>query len=486
MSNYQQKNQHLWWRAGFGPPADQLIDLPKQKPEALFHNLLIASDKKPAFFDVADPDLKEMVMELNSGKLVQRQTLTPDQKQMIRKKSVQDIYKLNLRWLQEMTESPAQLREKMSLFWHGHFAAKTLNILYDQDLLNVIRENALGNFRDLLYAVSKSASMIRFLNNNQNKKEHPNENFARELMELFTVGRGHYTETDVKESARAFTGWDANLSGEFEFRTRQHDNGPKTFFGKTGNYSGEDILEILLEQKQTAVFITTKIYRFFVNEKLNEERINDLATCFYSDGYDIRNLLNALFTSTWFYDQENIGSQIKSPVVWMVGIRRQLPMDLQNPEVQIILERLLGQVLFAPPNVAGWPGGKHWIDSSSLMLRMQVPQVIDRAEILSTIPKEDDDLMMGSHEKRFHGNLKKISNPSQALFEGRIFWDNYMKNFSLLPDAELFVSIRNQLLQKPVTIDEQEMINYIDESNRQERIRSITIRLMSTPEYQLC
>jgi len=486
MSNYQQKNQHLWWRAGFGPPADQVIDLPKQKPEALFHNLLIASDKKPAFFDVADPDLKEMVMEFNSGKLAQRQTLNPDQKQMIRKKSVQDIYKLNLRWLQEMTESPAQLREKMSLFWHGHFAAKTLNILYDQDLLNVIRENALGNFRDLLYAVSKSASMIRFLNNNQNKKEHPNENFARELMELFTVGRGHYTETDVKESARAFTGWDANLSGEFEFRIRQHDTGPKTFFGKTGNYSGEDILEILLEQKQTAVFITTKIYRFFVNEKLHEERINDLATRFYSDGYDIRNLLCALFTSTWFYDQENIGSQIKSPVVWMVGIRRQLPMDLQNPEVQIILERLLGQVLFAPPNVAGWPGGRHWIDSSSLMLRMQVPQVIDRAEILSTTPKEDDDLMMGNHEKRFHGNLKKISNPSQALFEGRIFWDNYMKNFSLLPDAELFISIRNQLLQKPVTIDEQEMIKYIDESNRQERIRSITIRLMSTPEYQLC
>jgi uncharacterized protein (DUF1800 family) len=486
MNNYQQKNQHLWWRAGFGPPADQVIDLPKQKPQALFRNLLLASDKKPVFFDVADPDLKEMVMEFNQGNLVKLQALSPDKKQMIRKQSVQDIYKLNLRWLKEMTESPAQLREKMSLFWHGHFASKTLNILYDQDLLNVIRENALGNFRDLLFAVSKSASMIRFLNNNQNKKEHPNENFARELMELFTVGRGHYTETDVKESARAFTGWNANPSGEFEVRTRQHDTGPKTFFGKTGNYSGEDILEILLEQKQTAVFITAKIYRFFVNEKPNEERINDLATRFYSDGYDIQNLLYALFTSTWFYDQENIGSQIKSPIVWLVGIRRQLPMDLQNPGVQIILERLLGQVLFAPPNVAGWPGGKHWIDSSSLMLRMQVPQLIDRGEIISTTPKEDDDLMMGIHEKRFRGNLKKISNPTQALFQGRIFWDSYMKNFSLLPDTELFISIRNLLLQKPVTIEEQEMSKYIDESNRQDRIRSITIRLMSTPEYQLC
>ena len=200
---------------------------------------------------------------------------------MIRKQSVQDIAKLNIRWLDEMTTSDAQLLEKMSLFWHGHFASKTVNILYDQALLNVIRENALGNFRDLLMNVSKSASMIQFLNNNQNKKSHPNENFARELMELFTIGRGNYTETDVKESARAFTGWGTNLQGGFDFRPRQHDDGIKTFFGKTGNFSGEDILEILLAQKQTSVFITRKIYRFFVNDIPDEEKINVLASAIF-------------------------------------------------------------------------------------------------------------------------------------------------------------------------------------------------------------
>ncbi len=147
-------------------------------------------------------------------------------------------------------------------------------------LLNVIRENALGNFRDLLFEVSKTASMIQFLNNNQNKKGHPNENFARELMELFTIGRGNYTETDVKESARAFTGWGTDFQGEFDFRPRQHDDGIKTFFGKTGNLSGEDILDILLAQKQTAVFITRKIYQFFVNETVDEEKINVLASQF--------------------------------------------------------------------------------------------------------------------------------------------------------------------------------------------------------------
>ncbi len=177
---------------------------------------------------------------------------------MIRKQSVQDITKLNLRWLDEMTHSDAQLREKMSLFWHGHFATKTVNILYDQALLNVIREYALGNFRDLLFNVSKSASMIRFLNNNENKKGHPNENFARELMELFTIGRGHYTETDLKESARAFTGWGTNAQGEFDFRPRQHDDGIKTFFGKTGNFSGRGY---------SRHFAFAKTNRLFYNQK---------------------------------------------------------------------------------------------------------------------------------------------------------------------------------------------------------------------------
>ena len=194
-----------------------------------------------------------------------------------------------------MTQSNAQLLEKMSLFWHGHFATRTFHILYDQEMLNVIRQNALGNFRQLLIGVSKTASMIQFLNNNQNKKDHPNENFARELMELFTIGRGHYTETDVKESARAFTGWGTTFQGEFNFRPRQHDEGIKTFFGKTGNLSGEDILDIFLDKKKTAVFITKKIYRFFVNEKPDEEIVNQLSKNFSESGYDIRQLMKKKF-----------------------------------------------------------------------------------------------------------------------------------------------------------------------------------------------
>ncbi len=486
MSNNQQKNQHLWWRAGFGPPADQVKQLPREKPDALFHSIMKASEKKPVLFDVADPDLKEMVMEKQEMVPGKPANLKPNEKQMIRRQSVQDISKLNIRWLQEMTESQAQLLEKMSLFWHGHFASKTVNIIYDQALLNVIRTNALGNFRDLLFEVSKTASMIQFLNNNQNKKGHPNENFARELMELFTIGRGNYTESDVKESARAFTGWGTNPQGEFTFRPRQHDDGIKTFFGKTGNLSGEDILGILLEQKQTSVFITRKIYKFFVNEIVDEEIVIALASNFYKSGYDIQGLMTAIFKSSWFYDSKNIGTQIKSPVVWLVGMRRQLPLEMQNPAVQIILERLLGQVLFSPPNVAGWPGGKHWIDSSSLMLRMQVPKIISQSDSLLSRPKDDDDMMMGMMDQRFIKNPKKVVNPGVQLFQTKILWDDYLKNFSNVLDPELYTSIRDLLLQKPFSMNESDMVKYIDESDREKRIQSITIRLMGTPEYQLC
>jgi uncharacterized protein (DUF1800 family) len=486
MNGYQQKNQHLWWRAGFGPAADKVPELPKVKPEHVFHDLLKASEKKPAFFDVADQSVNEMMMSFQSPDPSKMRALKPEEKQMIRKQSVQDIYKLNIRWLQEMTESPAQLREKMSLFWHGHFAAKTGNILYDQALLNVIRENALGSFRDLLLNVSKSASMIRFLNNNQNKKGHPNENFARELMELFTIGRGQYTETDVKESARAFTGWNTDVQGAFDFHPRQHDDGVKTFLGKTGNFSGEDILAILLDQRQTAVFITRKIYRFFVNETVDDAIVIHLANRFFENNYDIKDLLVGLFTAASFYDPKNIGTQIKSPVLWMVGIRRQLPMELENPGVQLILERLLGQVLFSPPNVAGWPGGKHWIDNSSLMLRMQLPRIIDQSDAILSRPKDDDDQMMGMRDQDLPRNLKKLKNPALTMFRAKISWDLYLQNFSNVPDADLYVVIRDLLLQKVGPLNENTLIKYIDESSREVRIRSISIRLMGTPEYQLC
>ena len=306
------------------------------------------------------------------------ETLNKEQKQMIRQQSRDGIKKLNLTWLNEMVNGEDQLREKMAFFWHGHFACRIVNIFFQEQLLDSMRTNALGNFGDLLKEVSKSAAMLSFLNNQQNKKQHPNENFAREVMELFTLGRGNYTENDIKEGARAFTGWGFNLKGEFMDRPFQHDTGTKTFLGQSGNFNGDDILNILLEQKQTAKFITKKIYKYFVNENVDDSKVEALAARFYKSNYDIKGLLTDIYTSDWFYDDKNIGTKIKSPIELIAGIRRMVPMQIENEEVQLVLEKATNQVLFYPPNVAGWPGGKNMDRQQLTNAEIKDPTAIDR------------------------------------------------------------------------------------------------------------
>ena len=261
----QLKNQHLLWRAGFGPMAEDFLQVITATSSSYVAALFKASSKIPDSIDVADNSIKGLVMGIEEVGIQQKQQLSSEKRKKIREQSRDDIKSLNLAWLHQMINSPQQLREKVALFWHGHFASRNLNILYQQQLLDIIRKHALGNFGELLTEVSKSAAMINFLNNNQNKKNHPNENFAREVMELFTLGRGNYSENDIKEAARAFTGWGATIGGQFVFRKQQHDAGIKTVLGKSGNLQGEDVLQILLEQKQTAVFIVRKVYKFFVN-----------------------------------------------------------------------------------------------------------------------------------------------------------------------------------------------------------------------------
>ncbi len=257
-------------------------------------------------------------------------------------------------------------------------------------MLQVVREHALGNFGDLLSAVSKTPAMLQFLNNQQNRKQHPNENFAREVMELFTMGRGNYTEQDVKEAARAFTGWGFDGDGQFVFRERVHDEGEKTVLGKTGRFNGDDMLKILLEHRETARYITRKIYRYFVDDvQIDEDRVQTLSGKFYQSGYDIASLMKEIFMSDWFYDTQHVGGRIKPPVELLVGLRRTIPMEFEREETMLLFEGLLGQVLFYPPNVAGWPGGRSWIDSSSLMFRLRLPQVILYSQELNARPKRD-------------------------------------------------------------------------------------------------
>jgi len=472
----QLKNQHLLWRAGFGPMAENANETDQVSQKDLYQLLLKTSSKKPDALNVASNAFDGLVKGVEDiGKF---QKLTPDQKKQLRKQSVQDLKNLNLTWLSEMINSEAQLREKMSLFWHGHFACRVINIYFQQQLLNVIRENALGNFGDLLRQVSKSPAMLSFLNNQQNRKQHPNENFAREVMELFTMGRGNYTEQDVKEGARAFTGWGFNLKGEFVERPFLHDNGSKTFLGKTGNFDGDDIIDIILTQKATAKFITQKIYKFFVNDELDHETIDSLANLFYQSNYDLEKLMNKIFSSDWFFDQKNIGQRIKSPVELLVGIRRLIPMELEKPEAQLLFQRVLGQILFYPPNVAGWPGGKNWIDSSTLMFRMQMPQILTNSREFFIHPKNDDDVMMGMEgvDKKPHGNQLNVA----------VDWDFIIKVFNKTSKEKLLQKVNSLVLQTKNSINPNVLKRYTDNTSTEGFIKSTIIELMSTPEYQLC
>ncbi|MDQ2863929.1 MAG: DUF1800 domain-containing protein [Bacteroidota bacterium] len=476
VSTNQLKNQHLLWRAAFGPMAENANELQDVSQKELYRILLKTSAKDPIPFNVATNLFGGMIKGVQDvGRL---QNLSQDEKKLLRKQSVEDLKNLNLTWLAEMINSEAQMREKMSLFWHGHFACRVINIYFQQQLLNTIRDNALNNFGDLLREVSKSPAMLSFLNNQQNKKQHPNENFAREVMELFTMGRGNYTEDDVKESARAFTGWGFNLQGGFVDRPFAHDTGKKTFLGKTGNFNGDDIIDILLEQKQTAKFITQKIYRFFVNDTPDTEKIEWLSNRFYQSRYDIKKLLTDIYTSEWFYSDGNIGNHIKSPVELLVGIRRLIPMELDKPEVQLLFERALGQVLFYPPNVAGWPGGKNWIDSSALMLRMRIPQILTNTDDFVVKPKDDDDTMMG-----MEGLDKK---PKAKQVNATVDWNAVTKVFNNIPRESLMQKISEVVLQTKDKINQAILDKYIDKGARDAYIKTTLVELMSTPEYQLC
>lgn len=485
MISNQLKNQHLMWRAGFGPAASQLGQLQTLAPSQLYKALQQASSKSPVSLDATDDYLKGLFKGIQEEGM--RQMLDKEERRNIQQQTRQAVKGLNLLWLDEMVQSTEQLREKMAFFWHGHFASRNLNVFYQQQLLDVIRQNALGSFRDLLFGVSKSAAMLNFLNAQQNRKDHPNENFAREVMELFTLGRGHYTENDIKEAARAFTGWGANLQGDFVFRKFQHDTGTKTVLGHTGNFVGEDILDILLQQKQAAKFITQKVYRFFVNDSVDQAKVDWLTERFFQHDYNIGKLMEDIFTSDWFYEEKNIGAKIKSPIELIAGIRRMLPMEIENADAQLLVQRLLGQMLFYPPNVAGWPGGKTWIDSSTLMFRLRLPQLISDNDELNVHPKSDDDQMMGRMDE---GNamvsskkaVGKIGKPIRAAVD----WSTYVKNFDATPKEKLVDVMNASLLQVKPAFGNGLIQLYAESSSREAFVKSATLQIMSTPEYQLC
>jgi hypothetical protein len=286
--------------------------------------------------------------------------------------SVLETNRVSYWWANRMLTSPRPLQEKMALFWHGHYAVNEAKVRDYRKLLNeleLFENQGMGNFRSLMVAVAQDPAMLSFLDAGVNVKGAPNENFAREIMELFTMGVGNYTEKDIREAARAFTGWNY-VDVKFVVNKDQHDDGEKTFLGKTGRFDGVDIIDIIMQQPVTADYIAGKIYRFFVRQEISPELQKQLGAVFRKNNYEIKPLLETIFLSRDFYSPASVGTQIKSPVELAVSTYHKLGLA-SVPGVPDFnsATTALGQRLFAPPTVAGWAQGRSWITPGLLLER---------------------------------------------------------------------------------------------------------------------
>jgi uncharacterized protein (DUF1800 family) len=280
-----------------------------------------------------------------------------------------DLGDLRRWWIYRMTFSKRPLEEKLALFWHGHFATANSKVgnaylMYQQNQL--FREQGLGDFQNILLKVSQDPAMILWLDNQQNHKNKPNENYAREVMELFTLGIGNYSETDVKEAARAFTGWMA--PNGFYFNKKQHDFGEKNFLGQKGNLNGEEICKILANKEETAKFISRKLIVFFSHDDPEDATVERIADVYLSNNRNIRKVIVAILLDKSFRSEKAYHSKIKSPAELVVGTLKTLQVQKLDGDLPAVMSRM-GQNLFDPPNVKGWDGGIGWIASDTLMER---------------------------------------------------------------------------------------------------------------------
>lgn len=451
---------HLYWRAGFSPDLGALKRLSAMSKQQIVDQLFSDAEK----FDAIDVATKP---HTTLGKV---KGMSKEDKKNLRKFNYEELVDLNITWMNYLAFSKEQLRERMALFWHDHFACFVPYSYMMQLHINKLRKHALGSFRDLLFVIAKDAAMLTFLNNLQNKKSHPNENFAREVMELYTLGRGNYTEHDIKEAARAFTGWSFDENGDFVIREKAHDEDIKTFMGDTGNFTGDDILNKLLANKQTARFLTRKIYLWFINEQPDEEKIEKLADEFYASDYNIGQLMRSILMSDWFYEEKNIGTKIKSPVDLITGFRRSFGIEFKDEQVMLFLQRILGQTLGYPPNVAGWKDGKPWIDSSTLIFRLKLADTIfNNSDVEVEDKDEAEGLKLGKKFKNFGAKIE-----IQYL---------YNMTANMKPDdarkmlVSFFIQPQNNFAEELAVKDADNMMEYT---------YNCIIQLLRQPEYQLC
>lgn len=380
-----EKAAHLLRRAGFAPLPQEVTDAVASGPDRAVDALFAfpSEPDPPAVFDdvrAAEDRADTLGRSLPPTSVRQNPELRALFEDAQRAHG-RAIIGLTAWWLDRMARTPAPLQEKLTLFWHGHFTSSFGDVhdaiaMYDQNRL--FRRHAAGNVARLLDGVARDPAMLRYLNNDENRRGHPNENWARELMELFTMGIGHYTETDVTESARAWTGWtlqDYRAFADrrmFAFKPLLHDAGPKVFLGQPGPWDGTDVMRIVLAHPATPSWIAGRLARFFVSPHPAPDLVDAMAEVLSSTGYEVGPVLRAVFRSQAFYRRDVIYAQVKSPVQFVVGAVRHL--GIADPDWPRLAQAAaeMGQRLFFPPTVAGWPGDAAWINAGTVFARVDV------------------------------------------------------------------------------------------------------------------
>ena len=398
--------RHLLNRVGFGATDAEVRDYASLERTQAVERLLVGARREaflrpPAFVDAPFEPYYRI------------RQMTPEERMAAQRRLVEQGLELRAWWLREMLVTPSPLTERMTLFWHNHFATSQQKVrlgqlMYRQNAL--LRREALGNFGTMLHAIAKDPAMLVYLDNAGSRKQAPNENFAREVMELFTLGEGHYAERDVKEAARAFTGWSLDReTGEFTYRRVWHDYGEKTVLGKSGRFDGDDVLDVLLARPEAALFIAGKLWREFVSPDPEPREVARWAAIFREAHYEVKPLLRAILMSDAFWSAENRGALIKSPVELVVGTLRTCGISPFDLRPAVFATAALGQNPFSPPNVKGWPGGDAWINSSTLLGRKQWLERVFRGSdpAAMAMTERSDDGNAGAPGERYRRMLER-------------------------------------------------------------------------------
>lgn len=377
--------RQLLTRAGFAPSPSEVAAFTGLTQAQAVDRLLagaapLAQTPPPTWVDEAIVPPREL------------QAMSEQAQREYRQRLVRQSLELRAWWLREMAATPSPLTERMTLFWHNHFVSAQPKVRWPQMLYrqNVLfRTHALGSFAELTHAIARDPAMLVYLDAATNRRGQPNENFARELMELFTLGQGNYSETDIREAARAFTGNSLDLAtGTYLFRPNAHDRGRKTVLGASGEFHADDVIRILLAQPATAEFIIDKLWREFVSPQPDARRVAAIAADFRRQGYAVPVALRALLVQPEVVSSDPAHALVKSPVELVIGLARQSGGTMAQPGAAALALAAMGQNLFGAPNVRGWPGGEAWINTQTLLARKQFIErtLVNGAPLMSPPP----------------------------------------------------------------------------------------------------